>query len=257
MVSAGRCRTPSVRSCGVALSKSAVDRLGERLRSGAVSDDDWALLEELRDLRRRHLDEVLERVRSELGLEITGRVKTTGTLVDKLQREGLRLSQMDDVAGARIVVDGSRLDQDLVVQRLRSLWTDSRQKDRRSSPVHGYRAVHLIASLDGWPLEVQVRTVRQDEMANLLESLADRWGRQIRYGAPPDQPESPVLGEPAFSRVQMLGYILDLADVVADVEELAASTQRGANSLVRERVEHLEQRLDGLASALRLALDDL
>ena len=60
--------------------------------------------------------------------------------------------------------------------------------DRRVSPSYGYRAVHVIVCLDGVTIEIQVRTLMQHVWADLMERLADRLGRQIRYGQPPTPP---------------------------------------------------------------------
>ncbi|MBT1165172.1 hypothetical protein JS534_11270 [Bifidobacterium felsineum] len=50
----------------------------------------------------------------------------------------------------------------------------------------GYRAVHVIAGLPrGIFAEIQVRTLPQDAWANAFEALADRLGRNIRYGEIP------------------------------------------------------------------------
>jgi ppGpp synthetase/RelA/SpoT-type nucleotidyltranferase len=51
--------------------------------------------------------------------------------------------------------------------------------------MHGYSAVHVIASPEGAPIEIQVRTALQHEWAELFEKLADLVGRGIRYGEPP------------------------------------------------------------------------
>lgn len=34
------------------------------------------------------------------------------------------------------------------------------------------------------PVEIQLRTARQHQWAELFEKLADKWGRAIRYGGP-------------------------------------------------------------------------
>ncbi|GGI66943.1 hypothetical protein GCM10010116_62080 [Microbispora rosea subsp. aerata] len=47
----------------------------------------------------------------------------------------------------------------------------------------------MIAFLDGIPVEIQVRTELQDVWAQILERLADQWGRGIRYGDAPENPE--------------------------------------------------------------------
>jgi len=104
----------------------------------------------------------------------------------------MQLSQMQDLAGVRIVVHGGWAAQDEVVETLRALFPNSKIKDRRREPQHGYRAVHVICELDGRRVEIQVRTLLQHEWAELFEKLADRWGRQIRYGEKPNDPNTPV-----------------------------------------------------------------
>ena len=65
---------------------------------------------------------------------------------------------MQDIAGCRVTVtDLTR--QDLVVDQLRKLFPESRVNDRRASPSNGYRAVHVIPSIDGRTVEIQVRTL--------------------------------------------------------------------------------------------------
>jgi hypothetical protein len=58
--------------------------------------------------------------------------------------------------------------------------------DRIAEPASGYRALHVVARIEGIPVEIQVRTRLQHVWAETFERVADRWGRQIRYGEPPD-----------------------------------------------------------------------
>jgi len=90
----------------------------------------------------------------------------------------------------RIVKEGDRARQDELVGQLVSLFPNEARApkviDRRASPTYGYRAVHVIVFPDAVPVEIQVRTRLQHEWADMFEKLADRAGRGIRYGAPPD-----------------------------------------------------------------------
>ncbi len=89
-------------------------------------------------------------------------------------------------------------------------------KDRRSKPMHGYRAVHLVVQVDDLPIEVQVRTRMQDRWAQITEGLADKWGRQIRYGGVPDDPErvtlasqgTPITRREIWQAVQTLSALI-------------------------------------------------
>ncbi len=53
--------------------------------------------------------------------------------------------------------------------------------DRRVKPSHGYRAVHVIVSVDGILVEVQVRTELQHLWAQISEVFAG-FDREIKYG---------------------------------------------------------------------------
>jgi len=129
------------------------------------------------------LDSVEERLR-DLGFPATTRVKTTGTLIDKLRRTNLSLSSIQDFAGARIVIDGTRYDQDQAVTRIMDAFQDCPRApqtiDRRERPSHGYRAVHVIVYAETVPVEIQVRTKLQDSWAQISEKLGDIWGRGPR-----------------------------------------------------------------------------
>jgi putative GTP pyrophosphokinase len=113
------------------------------------------------------------RFREQLALEPTGRrAKSTAAIVDKLRRESIRLSQIQDVAGCRLVVSDV-VEQDSVVASFRLSFNDIDVVDRRERPSHGYRAVHIIVRVRNKAVEVQVRTLLQHLWAELSEKLAD------------------------------------------------------------------------------------
>ncbi|MDI4635297.1 hypothetical protein J7U46_19700 [Pelomonas sp. V22] len=165
------------------LSKSQLDRLGERLRRAeGIEPADLMLLDEYRQSFALASESVVGRIRMSLGIEPTVRpAKSTQAIIDKLRREKSRLSRIQDIAGCRILVD-SIVDQDRLLGSLRSMFPSVDLKDRRQTPSHGYRAVHLIVSdTDRW-VEVQVRTELQHRWATLSEKLADVYGHEIKYG---------------------------------------------------------------------------
>lgn len=84
---------------------------------------------------------------------------------------------MQDIMGFRVSAAAAGAftftDQDAFARDVAAPFTDFRIIDRRASPTHGYRAVHLVIGVDGFPVEVQVRTYFQDGWANATEALAD------------------------------------------------------------------------------------
>jgi ppGpp synthetase/RelA/SpoT-type nucleotidyltranferase len=174
-------------------SNSDVDRLGDRLRSAAPSRLDLDLLDDYRESFQAAYRKAVNMVRVATGNEPSGRPgKSTTSIVDKLNRGTMRLSQMQDIAGCRIVVDDSE-SQHVTLRRLRRQLKQLgsvKTVDRRSMPSHGYRAVHLIVTIDRKPVELQLRTLYQHLWAELSETAADMYGTQVKYGgAAPGRPE--------------------------------------------------------------------
>lgn len=91
--------------------------------------------------------------------------------------------------------------------------------DRRASPRHGYRAVHVITQAQGCRVEIQVRTQLQHYWAALIETFAGVWGRQVRYGELPDEPDRPMAGEGSTTRAAFLQLLGEFADSIAAYEE--------------------------------------
>jgi len=171
-------------------SKAEIDRLGERIRaSERLSVEDLRILQAWRAQHADALDEVVRILVQDLGLHPTSRLKTQDTLIDKLHRETTRLSQVQDVAGCRVEVDGGLAEQDDVVAGVIARFPEAKVFDRRERPSHGYRAVHIVVATAHGLVEIQVRTRLQNLWAQIIERFAEIWGRQIQYGGEPDAPE--------------------------------------------------------------------
>ena len=203
------------------LTGGAIDRLGERLRASSdVSDEDLALLQQL----RREFDDALARARELVverlpGSNPTSRLKTVQTLVGKLAREeSMSLSRMQDIAGLRIVRDMSLTEQDQLAAQMMELFPGSRLVDRRAKPSFGYRAVHVVIKVDGRLVEIQLRTGMQDRWAQIVERMADHWGRNIRYGADPDDATSAV---GRYSRAEVVELARRLSPLIEQCEKSA------------------------------------
>src|ERR1035437_437496 len=164
------------------ISKTHIDQLGDRLKKGDVSDEDVSRCESYRLSFAEAYEWVVACLQDATQLEPTGRrAKTTNSITDKLRRETIRLSQMQDIAGCRLVV-GDILVQDKVVEQIRSKLSKAVLVDRRKQPSYGYRGVHIIATAQSRPVEIQVRTELQHLWAQLSERLSDARGSAIKYG---------------------------------------------------------------------------
>lgn len=97
------------------ISKTKIDRLGDRLRSGMISETDLRMLDEYRRSFGEAYQDTVGTIRDELNLSPTGRpAKSTGSIIDKLKRESIRLSQIQDIAGCRYLK--------IITRMRRSIW---------------------------------------------------------------------------------------------------------------------------------------
>lgn len=185
------------------LSKNQIDRLGDRLRKGDIGEDDLRLLDGYRLSFTDAYEDVVWQIVHELGLEPTGRSgKSTTSIIDKLRRESIRLSQMQDIAGCRIIVNDIAA-QDKLIAQLKGLFERAFIVDRREHPSHGYRAVHVIVDNRGKLIEVQVRTSLQHRWAEFSERLSDEVDRAIKYGG----------GDP-----ELVSYLTTMSEVSMNIE---------------------------------------
>ena len=212
------------------LSKNQIDRLGDRLRKGEPSEDDLRLLDSYRRSFGDVYESVVGRIREQLGLEPTGRpAKSTTSIIDKLQRETIRFSQIQDIAGCRIVVS-DLLTQDETAERLRGLFDSVSIDDRREKPSHGYRAVHVIVDQSDKLIEIQVRTPLQHTWAELSEKLSDEFENSIKYGG---------------GSKEIASYLSTLSDAMLDME-MAFKAKDGNQILIETQrlFELIEQMSD-------------
>lgn len=231
-------------------SKSQIDKLGKRLAAAhpQVSGDDLSLLQHYRAAHDPSLNEVVFGLR-DLGFDPTPRLKTPTTIIDKLIREKTRLSSVQDVAGARIVVDGTRNGQDVAVRSIESRF-GGKILDRRDKPSHGYRAVHVVVTVNGFRVEIQVRTPLQNLWAQIMERVGDRYGRGVRYGELPDDAAERAVVEALISAANAVAHHEYLLARAEDWLTQAAGLDRDVVSQSSELV-----RLEGEIAAMKTKLD--
>jgi ppGpp synthetase/RelA/SpoT-type nucleotidyltranferase len=179
------------------ISKSKIDKSGLALSKNIYKDEiEFIELEEIFDeYRKAHLLPITE---TTLELQewlsnyshhyyIAQRLKRKPQIISKLQRLHVRLTQLQDIGGARIIVDDNkevdRLYQHLLEKiakqkRITMLRTaDYRQKGR---DITGYRALHLIFSRAGHNLELQIRSRIQHYWAESIERTSVIYGHQLK-----------------------------------------------------------------------------
>lgn len=187
-------------------------------------------------------------------------MKTVGAIVEKLNRQRIRLTQIQDIAGVRLTCADAP-DQELLAGVLAFKFPDAEIDDRRDRPSHGYRAVHVIVSsqLDR-VVEIQLRTQAQHRWAQVSEKLADLLGLDVKYGGGPrwakealESYSETVKTSEALERQhhQMLHDALDLRQRTSD-----ASTTTEHEKLKRY-AEDLESKVATQRAVLAIALEDI
>jgi hypothetical protein len=77
------------------LTKTQIDRLGDRLRKGPPTEKDLIALDEYMRSFGEAYESVVRIIREQLQLEPTGRFpKSKNSLIEKLHRESIRLKQV-------------------------------------------------------------------------------------------------------------------------------------------------------------------
>lgn len=208
------------------MSASQVDRLGERLRTAPLTEEDRALLLEFRASFFPAYQEVFGKVRGELHIVPSGRPeKTPDSIIAKLRRSRTRLSRMQDIAGCRIVV-GDRWAQAHVAERLGALFPDGRVRPTDPKRSHGYRAVHVVVEAHGRVIEIQVRTTLQHLWAMAVERLVDMYGVDFKHGS-----DARIDGEFVLRRLKRASDGLDEIERTDDRDQVSRMTMQTLDAL--------------------------
>ena len=224
----------------VELSKSKVDRAGAALREWWNDNADLerlstdpelnAAVETLIEWRAAHRTPLLL-AQFQLGSAVqevvegavpTGRHKRTGQIIYKLVRHPtMRLSQMEDITGTRVVVP-TQAEVAQVLERLLPRFPGAQVIDYVAKPKPtGYRAIHVVVKQQDRLVEIQLRTQRQNVWADEVERWADALGFELKDGRGPDDlVEYFNLGAAMLAATDQ-GAALneDLARALADVRE--------------------------------------
>ena len=166
-------------------SKAEINRLGDALREGNLTSKNLIALDEYRRSFQPALAIVISIWQQFLGFPeilVQRPSKATPSIIAKLRRQPtLKLTQIQDIAGLRVWLS-DRYSQNVLTERVQSVFPNAKVIDRRKAPTHSYRAVHLIVNALDRPVEIQLRTEMQHAWAHLSERLADSLGHDLKYG---------------------------------------------------------------------------
>jgi putative GTP pyrophosphokinase len=223
------------------LSTSAIDNLGERLRV-ALTVEDLQILDHYRREFRADYDIVIASIRDTLSIDVSGRpAKSTPAIVDKLKRSSMRLSQMQDIAGCRIIVADTLIQNDIVSQLAKMF--ASTVIDRRDKPSHGYRAVHVILRPSRRNVEIQVRTKLQHLWAEFSEKAADNYGAEVKYGEG-DIRVLDVLKRTSGFVARIESYDPKLEKFSAELKEETAQIRNDVENFLNELIMMMKEKND-------------
>jgi putative GTP pyrophosphokinase len=227
-------------------SKTQIDGLGDRLKRSVFEKSDLILLDGYRRSFGPAYESVVQAIRDQVTLEPSGRpAKSTNSLIEKLKRESIRLTQVQDIAGCRVVV-GEVAEQERVVASLAGIFPGAIVIDRREKPSYGYRAVHMVVEVSGKTVEIQVRTTFQHIWAEISEKYADLYGSEIKYGSG-SQEIRRILKRMSDSIARYEGLEIRLArlresDKVREIREEMRGLRKNLADILDEEISRIESK---------------
>lgn len=183
----------------MALTKSKIDRAGFALAKDKFRDaEEMIELEDVFDeYRKSHLEPLsettleLQKWLNEYGHDyyIAQRLKRKPQIARKLNRLSVRLTQLQDIGGCRIILEKNELVEqaiDFLKKKIDSTTdlsltriTDYRERGR---DITGYRSVHLLLERGGRKLELQLRSRIQHYWAESIERTSVIYGHHLKEG---------------------------------------------------------------------------
>ncbi|MBB3560137.1 ppGpp synthetase/RelA/SpoT-type nucleotidyltransferase [Rhizobium sp. BK512] len=229
-------------------SKAKIDKAGSVLSKPPteITEESIELEYAFDDFRKRHLAPLseltldIQKMLTEYGgrYYIAQRLKRKPQILRKLNRFSVRLTQLQDIGGLRIIVDKNTDVDNLIVfleqkiQQQKSLYlkkkTDYREKGR---DVTGYRSVHLIIESGKLNLELQIRSKIQHYWAESIERTS------VIYG---------YLLKEQEGDTNVINYFKELSDIFFEMEagRLPSVRQKLSLNALREVAEKIIKNSD-------------
>jgi len=215
------------------LSNSQLTKLGGRLRGNDIRDSDLADLDAFRqtfsDIDEQAYRIIKDALNPHNELVITKRKrKTQQSIVDKLRRQiNLRLPQMQDIAGCRIVLQrGWQQAQNVAAILVDTFENKQWRTQSKSRHAYGYQAIHIVIKSEKKFYEIQLRTFAQDIWANLVESASNKQNT-LKYGGTDQE-------QPLAKKLVRLAAEFNIIDTNAHAMSLEVYQQQ-----VQEAIENV------------------
>jgi GTP pyrophosphokinase len=196
---------PLAHRLGLNAIKTELEDLGLKFTEPDVYNDIRQRLKEGEPERKRFISKFIEPIKEildeqELKAKIIGRPKSIYSIHNKIKNKGVPFEEIYDLFAIRIIIDTSAEAEKSDCWRVYSIVTDfyhpspDRLRDWISTPkANGYESLHTtVMGPNGKWVEVQIRTVRMDELAekgyaahwkykdSANENQLDDWIRKIR-----------------------------------------------------------------------------
>lgn len=196
---------PLAHRLGLNAIKTELEDLGLKYTEPEVFDDIEKRLREAEPERKKFINKFMvpiKEILEEQGLKtkIIGRPKSIFSINNKIKNKGVPFEEIYDLFAIRIIIDTPPENEKTDCWRVYSIVTDfyhpspDRLRDWISTPkANGYESLHTtVMGPEGKWVEVQIRTVRMDELAekgyaahwkykdSANESQLDDWIRKIR-----------------------------------------------------------------------------
>ncbi len=218
------------------LSKTLIDNSGYALSRENETDLDKYIqfTDAFDEYRKNHLEPLskttmeLQQWLAQFGQDyfIAQRLKRKPQILRKLRRFSVRLSQLQDIGGTRVIVEQNKDVNDLInflkdrLERSKDLkvvrLTDYRGEGREDS---GYRAYHVILEREGYKMELQIRSKIQHYWAETIERTSIVYGHHLKE----------LEGDPV-----VIQYFKLLSDLFYEIE-----AGRKPTAALRTKVEEL------------------
>ena len=115
------------------------------------------------------------------GFVVSQRLKRIERIQRKLERESVRLSQLQDIGGVRVIVP-TLTDQAKLAEHAVDYLQNVVVIDYVTAPkTTGYRAIHHVVKRAGRLIEVQLRTEMQHEWADRIEQVGRDTGTELKW----------------------------------------------------------------------------